>query len=312
MTDPMLIAFGVVVAVVALLVQLTIQGILDSRRKAWNDRVQPLVNEDDALGSPPDPAPRTESWNEQLDQGFERLVENARIGMPPSRALTTIALLAVLLAVGLYAWRGQFTLAVGGGLVGVGIPLLVLWFLRGRARAEVQEQLPDFLFLVSRSLRSGMNLEHAIRLTIEQKMQPISGYLRPMLAHLQLGLSLPQALRRVAKNIQSLDFDTFVSVVAFHRLNGGNLPLLMDRLGRHVRDRNQFVGRLKATTAQARFTAMLIGLAGPLLLAGYAVWQPEHVQPFFQSPWGWAILAGTLAVELVAALTMYRILRIDY
>lgn len=310
MTNPLLIGLGLGVAAIAFGLFYLVQALTAPNRRddraglGGEDEDDPLV-----VRSPDDPPP---GWDDRLDSGFESLVEGARVGMPPDKVLALVCLVAVFIGGTLFLWRDQFWLGVGGGVAALVIPFIVLWFFRNRNRAAIQKQLPDFLFLLARSLRAGMNLEQALQLAIDQDVEPISDAVRPIRGHLRLGMPLPRALERVAHTLRLLDFDTFVSVVSFHRANGGNLALLLDRLGQSVRDRNLFQGHLSATTAQARFTALLVGLAGPLLLVGYAVFQPEHVVAFFQSTWGWVVLGGALAVELVAATVMYQILRIDY
>ncbi len=116
----------------------------------------------------------------------------------------------------------------------------------------------------------------------------------------------------MADRLRLLDFNAFVSAVAFQRTTGGNLALLLDRLAASTRDHNQFRGHLFAATAQARASAVFLACAGPVLLLGYAIFQPTHVQAFFQSSTGWMILAGALGVEFIAAIVVFSILRIEY
>lgn len=311
MNSPLLLAFGAGVTAAVLAVYFLVQSLVERRRRAWEERTRyPGDGSDSMVVRTPKAPPGT--WDARLDARFEQIVEGSQVGLTPDRVVALIVLGAVVLGGGLYLWRGQPWLGLVGGAVGLALPLIVLVLFQDRRRSEIQAQLPDFYFLLARSLRAGMNLEQSIELAIAENAQPLAGELRPILSHLRLGLPLHKALEKVAGKIELLDFHTFVSVVSFYRVNGGNLGMLLDRLGNSVRDRNQFRGHLAATTAQARFTALLVGLAGPLLLAGYAVFQPEHVMPFFQSVAGWTILFGALALEAVAAVFMLQILRVDY
>lgn len=312
MINPMLIALGIGVAGIVLVIYFVIQSVIEQKRTNWEERVKyPGDGGDSMVVRGPQGKPV--GWDARLDSGFENMVEGAQVGLPPDKVLAIICLTAVFLGGALYLWRDQVWLGIAGGVAGLVVPLIILAIYQGRARAELQDQLPDFFYLLARSLRAGMNLEDAIKLAIDEDIKPLSQRLKPVLGHLRLGLSLPKALEKVAATeIPLLDFQTFVSIVSFYRVNGGNLALLLDRLATGVRDRNQFRGHLQSTTAQARFTALLVGLVGPLLLAGYAVFQPEHILPFFQSVWGWTILFAALTIEAVAALIMFQILRIDY
>ena len=53
-------------------------------------------------------------------------------------------------------------------------------------------------------------------------------------------------------------------------------------------------------------------VSSALLTAGYLIYEPEHVQAFMNSPNGVTILIGGFALEIIGAIWMWRILKIDY
>jgi tight adherence protein B len=161
-------------------------------------------------------------------------------------------------------------------------------------------------------VRAGSSLEQAIDQAALQGVEPLADEFRQAARQIRLGLAVPAALQRIANRIRLVDFDTFVSTIAVYARTGGNLPLLLERLAGSIRDHNQFRGYFFAATAQARVTALFIGLATPILLIAYLVLDPEHLQTFFRKDTGWMILAGCFVVELIGAYWLYRMLKIDY
>jgi Flp pilus assembly protein TadB len=87
--------------------------------------------------------------------------------------------------------------------------------------------------------------------------------------------------------------------------------MLLDRLADGVRDRNQLAGQFASSTAQARAVAIATGMAVPLLLLYYALFEPEHVEAFFATPSGWLIVLACVAVQVVGLLWMRVILKFD-
>lgn len=260
----------------------------------------------DAVSKPP------QGWSGRLDNAFDTMIQRTGLEVEPSQALALISLAAVALAATLFLWRGELWLSVLGLIVGGGGTLSVFLVLQRRYRRRLSEQLPDAYYLLSRSLRAGLSLEQAISLTGEQGAKPLAGEFHHCASQLQLGLAVPDALALVAKRIQLLDFDIFVSTVSLHYTMGGNLALLLDRLAASTRDRHHFRNYFRTATALSRVTAVAIGLMSPLLLLIYAIYPPDHVRAFFESSTGWTAMAVAGALQIIGIVWLYQILRVDY
>lgn len=256
-----------------------------------------------------DQRPR-EKW--KIDASFAEMIYRADLKMSPDQALGVMLLTGVLAAAGLYFWRPEIWIASIGFFGGMLLIFAYYALKQLGFRRRMQNQLPDALFLIARSVRTGMSLEQAVDLAAQQGIQPLAGEFKQAAHQIKLGLSIPAALQRMALRINLLDFDAFVSTVAVYSRTGGNLPLLLDRLAANARDHNQFRGYFFAATAQARVTAVFIGLAAPLLLLGYVFLDPEHLATFFKSETGYYIIAGALVLEVIGAVWLYRMLKIDY
>jgi tight adherence protein B len=292
---------------------LLIARVLEKRRAALTRRLHGKAGDSDselALGAASTPPPQR--WSDRLDQGFNSMIRRTGLEVEPGEALGLIALLGVALATTLFLWRGEMWLAVLGLLLGGGGSLLAFLILQSRYRRQLAEQLPDAFYLLARSLRAGLSLEQAIALTGEQGAQPLAGEFRRCASQLQLGLAIPAALDSIAKRIQLLDFNVFVTTVSLYYTMGGNLAQLLDRLAATTRDRNHFRGYFRTATALSRITAIFIGLMSPGLLLYYALFPPEHVRGFFESSSGWTALTMAGLLQIIGIVWLYRLLRIDY
>jgi len=256
--------------------------------------------------------PEEESGMRRIDAGFDRMVARTGLDVSPSEILGLTALFGVLLFAGLYLWRDQLWLAALGFLLGIGIPLVAMWFLQRRHQNNLQQQLPDALYLLARSLRAGLSLEQAMELIGEQGTKPLANEFQLVNRQVRLGLTIPIALQGMASRVNLLDMNSFVSIVTYYQGAGGNLPLLLDRLAASARDRNQFRGQFLAVTAQARVTAIAIAIIPFVLLLVYAVFDMEHVRTFFHSFNGWLLLGLCLLLQIIGGIWMYRLLRSPY
>jgi tight adherence protein B len=307
-----LLLAGLVFAV-SLGIFLWITRVLEKRRAEMQRRLRGSSTGSDAeLSLDAALAARSRGWMGRMDGGFESMVRRSGLEVEPDQALALIALAAVGLAAILFLWRGELWLSILGMVAGGVGTLLVFVVLQNRYRRQLSEQMPDAFYLLARSLRAGLSMEQSIAMTGEQGARPLADEFRRCAAQLRLGLPIPSALELVAQRIQLLDFNVFVSTVTLHHTMGGNLALLLDRLAASTRDRNQFRGYFKTATALSRITAIAIGVISPLLLLYYAIFQPEHVRAFFESPTGWTAMAVAGVLQVIGIVWLYRLLRVEY
>jgi tight adherence protein B len=252
-----------------------------------------------------------QDWRGRMDHGFARLVQRTGLPLSPALAVGVLALGGLALG-GLLLWTGPRWAAFLGLALGPLLPLGLLALLQGRWRRRLQDQLPDAFFLLARSLRAGLSLEEALGTVGQYSLEPLAGEFRRTSGQLQLGLTVTAALELTAARLRLADFSGLVALVALHRATGGNLPLLLDRWAGSTRDRNQFRGYFRAATALARITAGALMLAAPLMLLGYWMLQPDYLIRFARSTSGMVCLGVVLALEVLGAVWVFFLTRIDY
>jgi tight adherence protein B len=296
--------FGVIL-VAALLVQAYVSRV----RAARDARMMPSGDDSGEFFRPA--LPSTGVFG-RMDVAFEQAVSRTGMEISPAGTLAFVAFCGVTLAGIVHFWKDNLLFTLGAAMLGMGIPLLAVAFLQARYRRQIQEQLPDALYALARSLRAGLGLEQALEAFAQQGNKPVSSEIARAVSQLRLGLPITTALETVAVRVRLLDFNVFVSTIALYRQAGGNLALLLDRLAESVRERNLFRGRFAAATAQGRAVAIILAAFGPLLLLGYAIWEPDHVRAFFDHTTGWMILLGCLAMEAIGAVWMWNLLKVEY
>jgi tight adherence protein B len=90
---------------------------------------------------------------------------------------------------------------------------------------------------------------------------------------------------------------------------GGDLVTVLERLSRTVRDRLAFLGRMRAATAASRATAILMIVLPPGVLAFFILRKPNYLHELLSSPWGRNATILAVALELVGAIWVMRILK---
>lgn len=288
-------------------------GYLIGHRIVMNRRMAALASlsmEEPTLESAL-PLPAAKDWSERVDRRFANLVHNSGLEASVEQVIGLILMCCVGSGAGFYLWRSELWLGLFGFVLGLALSFGYLLVRAGRRRWQMHQQMPDALYLLSRSLRAGMGLEHSFHLVSQESPQPLGDELRRVSEQVKLGLAVPAALQSASDRVGLLDFSVFAAMLSIHRNTGGQLPLLLDRLAGGIRDRVQYQGQFRAATAMGRVSAIALGAAVPCIFLWYILFQPETVQMFVQTPGGLAMLGVAGMLEIVGVLWLYRILKTD-
>ncbi len=230
-----------------------------------------------------------------LDRDLARLLAQAGAAYPLQGLVLRMALFSVagLLVLGMVF---QSPMAAAG--VALGALPVVLLNARAKQRAlDLSAQLPDALDLVSRSLQAGHGLSDALRLCAEEMPAPVSQEFGRVFDEHNLGRDLREALTSMSdRNPRNFDLKIFVSSVLLQRDTGGNLIEILDNIATTIRDRFVFKAKVKALTAEARISAMILGSLPVLMMLLISAVRPEYLTPLFQDDLGrvFLVLAGGL------------------
>lgn len=311
MNDLLMWATGAGVMAAVLGVFLIVQGVLDRRRARLEARLDRSRDEESGVLVRRIEAERNLTASAKMDRSFDQMIGRTGLDVQPAEALGYMFLAAVTIAGIFYLIRGEVWLLPFGFLLGMGSVLGIYLIYQARYKRTLQDQLPETFHLIASSLRAGMSLDQAIMVVGEHGVKPLSKEFSRAAGQIALGLPVAAAVEIMARRLRLLDLDIFASTVAMYQTSGGNLPLLLDRLAQGARDRSSFRNYLRSATALSRTTAIFFLGFVPVMLIGYALFQPEHIQSFFTTAAGWTMLAVAFGLQLIGALIIFRMLKIE-
>lgn len=192
------------------------------------------------------------------------------------------------------------SLVVGGvaALVGVYIPYMFVGRKKAKRQRQLAEQIPEALEFLQRVLRAGHSLSTGLSMMGEELPQPLAGEFRRCYDQHSLGQPLDEALREMARRIDSTDFAFFVTAVLIQRQTGGDLSQVLGNISAMIRQRIRLQQYVKAKTAEGRFTGYIL-VAFPILMFFIASsMNPDYKKNLLDTSSGLMMLgiAGTLVV----------------
>jgi tight adherence protein B len=161
------------------------------------------------------------------------------------------------------------------------------------------------------ALASGHTTRAAIAVAAGELRGPIGHELARVAADVELGATVDGALAEFRDRAGSRRVDLLVASIRLQRRSGGNLAALLRDVSAALEDQARLEAEARAETAQARFTSNVI-LAMPFfLLALYELLSPGMIGRLAGSPVGAWLLGGAVVLQVVGAVLVRRLARVD-
>ncbi len=159
-----------------------------------------------------------------------------------------------------------------------GYAAFYIW-LRGKAKkriADFEEQLPDALDLMVRSLRVGHPITAAIGIVSQEMADPLGTEFGLIADEATYGMSVTDAIDRMAERVPVPDLRFLAIAMNIQATSGGNLAEILEGLSRVIRARFKLFRKVKAITAEARWSGWFLSVFPIIALLLVQVVQPNY------------------------------------
>ena len=248
----------------------------------------------------------------RMDYRFRELIHQSGLDVAPEAAFLLMVLSGLVVGGGLLMWRDDLLTAIVGFVIGFVLPWAYYVYRRNERLAAVREQLPGSMDLIARAVRAGETLDQAVDGAGRDTMEPLGVEWRRAARHLEMGLSVPAAMRSMTQRVPLMELRILGTALNVQRRTGGNLPTTLERMSHVIRDRLSYQRQFKAATGASRMATLLIALAGPAVFAYMMTFQPDYMGQFFNLPGGWALLTLAGVLQFVGLVWVWNLLRNDY
>lgn len=223
--------------------------------------------------------------------------------------------LSIALALGTFLTMGLFGLdmiilrtlfALGVGA----IPLIYINQVRSRRMRKFEELLPDAIDLFTRTMRAGHNIHSGLETIATETADPVRMEFKKVMEELALGSPIEPTLHSLGKRIPLIDLKFFITGLILQRQTGANMVAVLENLATLVRERLNMAAKLKAHTAQQRFSAGL--LCGLPLVVGIGFWilKPDYIRLLWTDPTGSKFFTYAIISEIVGILIIRKLANI--
>jgi tight adherence protein B len=124
--------------------------------------------------------------------------------------------------------------------------------------ALLEEQLPDAVELMVRSLRVGHPFSSAIGIVAKEIPDPLGTEFGVISDEAAYGRDISESLKALAERMDMQDLRFLAVAVSIQQQSGGNLAEVLDGLAKVIRSRFKLFRRVKAITAEAKWSGMFL------------------------------------------------------
>jgi tight adherence protein B len=244
---------------------------------------------------------------------LQELIEQANLKYRPAG----VAGVSILIVAGAYVLLGVFGLSllllrILLPLAFGTIPLLYILRVRGKRLRKFESSFPDAIDLFNRSMKAGHNIHSGLETVASETADPVRMEFKKVIEELALGSPLETALHALGKRVPLMDLKFFITGLILQRQTGANMVSVLEGLSLLMRERLSLSAKMKAHTAQQRFSAGLLCVMPLVVALGMWFLKPEYIQLLYSDPTGSKFLTYAIVSEIVGILIIRRIANVRY
>ncbi len=230
-------------------------------------------------------------------------------------AFSPVGLILVMVVISIVSFV-MLTLFTGTGLqlrIGIAVVMgygAVYTWLRGKAKKRIslfEEQLPDAVELIVRSLRVGHPFSSAVNSVASEMPDPLGTEFGMLADESAYGMDINESLENMATRIAVQDLRFLAVAVKIQSQSGGNLAEILEGLAKVIRSRFKLFRRVRAITAEAKWSGWFLSVFPLFCLVGINVMQPGYYDDVQGTP-VFVPAAIVVAIFLIVNVIFMRIM----
>ena len=254
-----------------------------------------------------------EKKNGQKRQNLDTKLQQAGLSIGRRQYMIFSAISGLVFAVLVFLASHSIYIAAPAVIIGAfGLPALALAQMRKRRINKFIAEFPNAIDIIVRGIKAGLPLGDCMRIIAGEAVEPVRGEFRLIVETQAMGMSLGEAVDRMAQRVPVTEANFFAIVINIQSKAGGNLSEALGNLSRVLRDRKKMKGKITAMSMEAKASAAIIG-AVPFVVVGL-LWMssPAYVSLLWTTTHGEIVSGIALAWMGIGIAMMKKMITFDF
>lgn len=240
------------------------------------------------------------------------LIAQAGINLSPIMFWVMSAGAGAVLALAGLLIQGPIGAAMGFFIGLFGLPRWILGMLVSGRQKKFASQLADAIDVIVRGVKSGLPLNQCLRIIAAESPEPLKGEFQALCDSLTMGVPLDQGLQRMYDRMPLPEVNFFSIVLVIQQKTGGNLSESLGNLSSVLRARKLMKEKVKALSAEAKASAMIIGSLPLVVMAMVYFTRPAYISILFTDPVGHLVLLGAATMMSIGIFIMHKMVNFKF
>ncbi len=199
-----------------------------------------------------------------------------------------------------------------GFIIGFGLPRFVLNFLITRRQKAFTANFSDAMDIIVRGVRTGLPLGDCLRMIAHEAPEPVGGEFKKLVEGESVGVPLEICIERMYERMPLSEVNFFGTVLSIQRSTGGNLGESLDNLSNVLRGRKLLREKIKALAAEAKVSAIIIGILPPGVMTMVSVVSPDYMHDLYFTKTGQTNLMISAAMMAFGIWVMRKMINFKF
>ncbi|QFU07403.1 Bacterial type II secretion system protein F domain protein [Rhodobacteraceae bacterium THAF1] len=238
--------------------------------------------------------------------------QKANIAFTPTQLIMMMGVLAIAAYTGLTLGTSADTPIRIACAVAMGVGGVFVWVSKKAKKrmSMIEEQLPDAVELMVRSLRVGHPFSSALAAVAKEVPDPLGSEMGVIADEAAYGRDTGEALKAMAERLDMQDLRFLAVAVTIQQQSGGNLAEVLYGLSQVIRSRFKLFRRVTAITAEAKWSGMFLSVFPLGAIVMINVLQPNYYDDVKETAYfipACLVVAGFLVANIFVMKTLTNI-----
>jgi tight adherence protein B len=240
-------------------------------------------------------------------------LQRAGLDASPQQFWIASALTGVGVGVAAYlSGSSEMVSALAAFAGGVGLPQWILKYLAKRRQNKFMSEFANAIDVVVRGVKSGLPLNDCLGIIARESPEPIASEFAALVEQQRVGVTLAECFDRMMIRMPLQDVNFFAIVIAIQQQAGGNLSEALGNLSGVLRDRKRLDAKVKALSAEAKASAMILAALPFMVMMGVYFTTPEYIATLWQERVGHFLLVGAGFWMFCGIMVMRKMINFKY
>jgi len=195
---------------------------------------------------------------------------------------------------------------------GFGLPRWNLARMIKRRQAKFLLEFANAIDIMVRGVQSGLAFSDCMQIIARESPEPVRSEFADLLEQQKVGVPLSSAFERMLERMPLQEVNFFAIVIAIQNQTGGNLAEVLSNLAQVLRDRYRLEAKVRAFSAEAKTSAIIIGALPPCVILAVFFTSPGYISILWHDKLGNIMLIGSAIWMLIGILVMRKMINFDY